>query len=90
MPKKSHYSVPKLKESNVGRWPEHDGETTVPKASFGGAEKCIKVTWILLSFPHINTREYNDSIGLGVFCCSCTYYWLAKWKRKWEHISLVI
>lgn len=74
MPNKSHYFVPKFKESIVGRWSEHEGESTVPKASFKRAEECIKVTWIFLSFPHIKAREYNDSTGLDAFCCSCIYY----------------
>lgn len=53
MPNKSHYFVPKLKESIVGRWSEHEGESIVPKASFGGAEECIKITWIFFGDSHV-------------------------------------
>lgn len=57
MPNKSHYFVPKLKESIVGRWSEHEGESTVPKASFGGAEECIKITRIFFFFFEIPTYK---------------------------------
>lgn len=78
MPNKSHYSIPNLKESIVGRWSEHEGESTVPKASFGGVEKYLIAPW---RFWVSHLWKQGNIITILVWMSSVVLAFITDWPK---------